>query len=209
MIHAAGVLDDAVLGSLKPERVDAVLRANVDAACNLHELTRDVHLSAFVMFSSMAGLVGSAGQANYSAADAFLDALAAHRRAPQLPAISLGWGLWEQASGMTGHLQAADLARLGRDGILAMTAHNALALFDTALALNEPFTLPARIDRAALRVKSTSGTLPPMFNELITGPSRRQVGDSLAAASSRSALAQRLNGLPTDEQHAMLLDLVR
>ena len=209
VIHTAGVIDDAVLTSLTPDRVDAVLRAKVDAAWNLHELTRDLDLSAFVMFSSMAGLVGASGQANYSAANAYLDALAAHRRAHGLPAMSLGWGLWEQASGMTGHLQNVDLARLNRDGILALTVEDALALFDEALTVDEPFLVPARIDRVALRTKSTAGTLPPMFNDLIAGPSRRQVGDSLAAAQSRSALAQRLSGLPTDEQHDLLLDLVR
>ncbi|MET0451568.1 MAG: type I polyketide synthase [Mycobacterium sp.] len=209
VIHTAGVIDDAVLTSLTPDRVDSVLRAKVDAAWNLHELTRDLDLSAFVMFSSMAGLVGASGQANYSAANAYLDALAAHRRAHGLPAMSLGWGLWEQASGMTGHLQNVDIARLNRDGILALSVDDALALFDAALTVDEAFLVPARIDRAALRTKSTAGTLPPMFVELISGPARRQVGDSLAAAQSRSALAQRLSGLPTDEQHDLLLDLVR
>ena len=209
VIHTAGVIDDAVVTSLTPERVDAVLRAKVDAAWNLHELTRDHDLSAFVMFSSMAGLVGASGQANYSAANAYLDALAAHRRANGLPAMSLGWGLWEQASGMTGHLQDVDLARLNRDGILALALDDALALFDEALIVDEPFLVPARIDRVALRTKSSAGTLPPMFVELISGPARRQVGDSLAAAQSRSALSQRLSGLPTDEQFDLLLDLVR
>jgi polyketide synthase 12 len=161
------------------------------------------------MFSSMAGLVGASGQANYSAANAYLDALAAHRRANGLPAMSLGWGLWEQASGMTGHLQDVDLARLHRDGILALAVDDALALFDEALTVDEPFLVPARIDRVALRTKSAAGTLPPMFLDLISGPARRQVGDSLAAAQSRSALAQRLSTLPTDEQHDLLLDLVR
>ena len=123
--------------------------------------------------------------------------------------MSLGWGLWEQASGMTGHLQNVDLARLNRDGILALSVDDALSLFDAALAVDEPFLVPARIDRAALRIKSTAGTLPPMFVDLIAGPGRRQVGDSLAAAHSRSALTQRLSGLPVDEQHDVLLDLVR
>ena len=209
VFHAAGVLDDAVLTSLTPDRVDTVLRAKVDAAQNLHELTRDLDLAAFVMFSSMAGIVGASGQANYSAANAYLDALAVHRRAHGLPAMSLGWGLWEQSSGMTGHLEGADLARLNRDGIMAMTVPDALGLFDAALIVDEPFLIPARIDRTALRAKSTAGTLPPMFTDLISGPARRQVGDSLAAAQSRSALSARLATLAPDDQHGLLLDLVR
>jgi polyketide synthase 12 len=209
VIHAAGVLDDAVVTSLTPERVDAVLRAKVDAAWNLHELTRDAGVSAFVMFSSMAGLVGSAGQANYAAANSFLDGLAVHRRAHGLPAISLGWGLWDSASNMTGALATVDFARFGRDGIVAMSSAEALQLLDTAMVVDEPFLLPARIDTTALRAKYDAGTLPPMFVDLINARARRQVDDSLAAAKSKSALLQRLEGLPEDEQHAVLLDLVR
>ena len=207
VIHAAGVLDDAMVTSLTPERVDAVLRAKVDAAWNLHELTRDLDLSAFVMFSSMAGLVGSSGQGNYGAANSFLDALAAHRRAHGLPAISLAWGLWDQASAMTGGLDAADRARLGRDGILALSSAEAMELFDTALIVNEPVLAPARIDLGALRAHAVA--VPPMFTDLINAPTRRRVDDSLAAAKSKSALAHRLHGLPEAEQHAVLLDLVR
>ena len=209
VIHAAGVLDDAVVTSLTPERVDAVLRAKVDAAWNLHELIRDANVSAFVMFSSMAGLVGSSGQANYAAANSFLDALAVHRRAHGLPAISLGWGLWDQASNMTGGLESVDFARFARDGIVAMSAVEAMQLLDTAMVVDEPFLLPARIDTTALRAKYDAGTLPPMFVDLINARARRQVDDSLAAAKSKSALLQRLEGLPEDEQHAVLLDLVR
>jgi NADPH:quinone reductase-like Zn-dependent oxidoreductase/acyl carrier protein len=207
VIHAAGVLDDAIVTSLTPERVDAVLRAKVDAAWNLHELTRDLDLSAFVMFSSMAGLVGSSGQGNYAAANSFLDGLAAHRRVHGLPAISLAWGLWDQASAMTGGLDAADLARLGRDGILALSSAEAMELFDTALIVDEPFIAPARIDLTALRAHAAA--VPPMFTDLIKAPARRRVDDSLAAAKSKSALAHRLHGLPEPEQHAVLLDLVR
>ncbi len=209
VIHAAGVLDDAVVTSLSPERMGAVLRSKVDAAWNLHELTRDLDVLAFVMFSSIAGLAGASGQANYAAGNSFLDGLAAHRRAHGLPAISLGWGLWDQASAMTGGLGAADLARFGRDGIVAMSSDQALELMDTALIVDEPFMLPAHIDLAALRVKFDAGTLPPMFVDLINAPTRRQVDDSLAAAKSKSALLQRLEGLPEDEQQAILLDLVR
>src|SRR6185312_15143509 len=158
VIHAAGALDDAVVTSLTAERMDVALRAKVDAAWNLHELTRDLDVSAFVMFSSIAGLAGAAGQANYAAGNSFLDGLAAHRRAHGLPAISLGWGLWDQASVMTGGLGAADRARFGRDGIVAMSSEQALELMDTALIVDEPFILPAQIDLAALRVKFDAGT---------------------------------------------------
>jgi polyketide synthase 12 len=209
VFHAAGVLDDAVVTSLTPERLDAVLRAKVDAAWNLHELTRDTSVSAFVMFSSMAGLVGSSGQANYAAANSFLDGLAVQRRTQGLPAVSLGWGLWDQTSSMTGALEAVDFARFARDGIVAMSSTEALQLLDTAMAIDQPFLLPARIDTAALRVKFDGGTLPPMFVDLINAPARRQVDDSLAAAQSKSALLQRLDGLAEDEQQAVLLDLVR
>ncbi len=173
----------------------------------LHELTRDLHLSAFVMFSSMAGVVGSSGQGNYSAANSFLDALAVHRRAHGLPAISLGWGLWDQASDMTGGLDTAGRARLARTGVKALSSAEALQLFDTAMIVDEPFLLPAHIDLAALR--ANAAVVPPMFADLITTSTRRQVDDSLAATKSKSALAHRLHGLSEEEQHAVLLDLVR
>ncbi|MDT5230822.1 MAG: mycoketide-CoA synthase, partial [Mycobacterium sp.] len=207
VIHAAGVLDDAVVTSLTPERVDAVLRSKVDAAWNLHELTREVPISAFVMFSSMAGLVGSSGQANYAAANSFLDGLAVHRRAQGLPAISLGWGLWDQASEMTDGLDAAGRARLARTGVKALSSADALQLFDTAMVIDEPFLLPAHIDITALR--ANGAVVPPMFVDLVNAPTRRRVDDSLAASKSKSALAQRIHGLPEDQQHAVLLDLVR
>ncbi len=209
VFHAAGVLDDAVVTSLTAARVDAVLRAKVDAAWHLHELTRELNVSAFVLFSSMAGLVGSSGQANYAAANSFLDALAAHRRAHGLPAISLGWGLWDQTSDMTGSLDNVDFARFARDGIVAMPSSEALQLMDTAMVVDEPFVLSAHIDFTALRAKFDRGTLPPMFVDLINAPARRQVDESLAAAKSKSALLQRLEGLPEDAQHTVLLDLVR
>lgn len=209
VIHAAGMLDDAVISSLTPERMDAVLRAKVDAAWNLNELTRNLDVSAFVMFSSMAGLVGSSGQGNYAATNSFLDGLAVHRRVQGLPAMSLGWDLWDPANAMTGELGVADRARFGRDGIVAMSSDQELELMDTALIVDQPFLLSAYIDFAALRAKFDGGTLAPMFVDLISVPNRRQVNDSLATMKSKSALAKQLHRLPEDEQHAVLVDLVR
>ncbi len=133
--------------------------------------------------------------------------MAVNCRAHGLPAISLGWGLWDQASAMTGGLDAADLARLGREGVLALSTAEALELFDTAMIVDEPFLAPARIDLTALRAHAVA--VPPMFSDLASAPTRRQVDDSVAAAKSKSALAHRLHGLPEAEQHAVLLGLVR
>ncbi len=208
VIHAAGVLDDAVITSLTPDRVDTVLRAKVDAAWNLHELTRDLGLSMFVLCSSIAGTVGAAGQGNYAAANAFLDGLAAHRQAAELPGVSLAWGLWARSSAMTAHLSGRDLARLNRDGVAAMNAGQALELFDAALAVDHPVVVAARLDRAALDARALSGELPALFSGLARHPRRRLVEDVVDATQSRSALAQRLHALAPDDQRSLLLEMV-
>jgi len=205
VIHAAGVLDDAVLGSLTPERLATVLRAKVDAAWNLHEATRDLDLSMFVLCSSIAATMGSPGQGNYAAANAFLDGFAAYRRAMGLPGTSLVWGLWEQSSGMTAHLSDRDLARIGSSGLVPMTPEQALKLFDDALTIDHPVTVAARLDRAALNTKARNGNLPALFSGLIRSPRRR---DPVSPTGSTSALTQRLTGLARDEQHALLAETV-
>ncbi|MEU4770407.1 type I polyketide synthase, partial [Actinosynnema sp. NPDC023794] len=187
VVHAAGVLDDAVVTSLTPERLHDVLRPKVDAAWHLHELTRDLDLSAFVLFSSAAGVLGGAGQGNYAAANAFLDALASHRQVLGLPAVSLAWGQWEQASGLTGHLTEADQRRLERSGIVPMSTEHALALFDSALADGAPAVVPARLD--------------------LTAPSLRGL-TRRARRIADTDLARRLASLSEAEQHTVVLDLV-
>jgi polyketide synthase 1/15 len=208
VIHAAGVLDDAVITSLTPDRVATVLRAKVDAAWNLHELTRDLDLSMFVLCSSIAATVGAPGQGNYAAANAFLDGLATHRQAAGLPGISLAWGLWEQPSAMTAHLSGRDLARMSRSGLTAMSPGHALELFDTALAINHPVAVATRLDRSALDAQAINGGLPALFSRLARRPTRRLIDDTVDAAQSISALAQRLRGLSSDGQHDLLLAMV-
>jgi polyketide synthase 1/15 len=208
VIHAAGVIDDAVITSLTPDRVDTVLRAKVDAAWNLHELTRDLDLSMFVLCSSIAATVGAPGQGNYAAANAFLDGLATHRRAVGLPGVSLAWGLWEQASAMTAHLSGRDLARISRSGLAAVNPEQALELFDAALAIDHPVAVATRLDRAALDARAVSGGLPALFSGLARRPRRRLIDDTVDAAQSMSVLAQRLHGLAPDRQHDLLVGMV-
>jgi polyketide synthase 1/15 len=208
VIHAAGVLDDAVVTSLTPDRIDTVLRAKVDAAWNLHELTRDLPLSMFALCSSIAGTVGAAGQGNYAAANAFLDGLAAHRRAAGLPGVSLVWGLWEQSSAMTAHLSGRDMARLNRDGVVAMSAAQALEMFDTALVLSRPVVVTARFDRAALDARAMGGDLPALFTGLARRQRRRPAEEVVDATESRLALTERLRALDPDDQHRLLVETV-
>ena len=208
VIHAAGVLDDTVITSMTPDRIDTVLRAKVDAAWNLHEATRNLDLSMFALCSSIAATVGSPGQGNYSAANAFLDGLAAHRQAAGLAGISLAWGMWEQPGGMTAHLSSRDLARMSRSGLAPMNPEQALELLDAALVIDHPVMVATRLDRAALDTLAQSGGLPPLFSGLARRRRRRQIEDTGDAAQSKSALAQRLHGLAADEQHDLLVGLV-
>ncbi|MEV0912669.1 type I polyketide synthase, partial [Streptomyces hokutonensis] len=160
VVHAAGGLDDGTIGSLTPERFDSVLRPKADAAWYLHELTRDLDLAAFVLFSSIAATIGTGGQANYATANGFVDGLAHRRRAVGLPATSLAWGLWAESSGMTGHLDAADLARMSRGGVSSMSSELGLGLFDAALAVGAAVSVPARLDLVGLRGQAVAGLLP-------------------------------------------------
>ncbi|MFB6894095.1 SDR family NAD(P)-dependent oxidoreductase, partial [Kitasatospora sp. NPDC056327] len=206
VFHTAGVLDDAVITGLTPGQVDTVLRPKVDAAWHLHDLTAELApgLRHFVLFSSVTGLTGNAGQGNYAAANTFLDALAHHRRARGLPALSLAWGLWEQASGMTAAMTDADRARMGRGGIVPLPSGEGLALLDAALAADRTLAVPVRIDLPALR-RAAAGL--PLFRSLVRVPARR----ALAAGGGPDAgsWSQRIGALSAEEREHAVLDLVR
>ena len=206
VVHTAGVLDDGVFGLLTPERLDAVLSPKVDAAVNLHELTKGRELSAFVLFSSAAGVLGAPGQANYAAANSFLDALAGHRRSLGLPAVSLAWGRWADASEMTGGLDQADLRRMSSGGIDALTSAEGLALFDAGTVSAESLLIPVRLNTAALHARAAEGMLPPVMRDLVRARVRRSAAGGKAMAEG---LGRRLAGLSDPERQQLLLTVVR
>ncbi|MFJ9822050.1 SDR family NAD(P)-dependent oxidoreductase, partial [Streptomyces sp. NPDC101151] len=202
VVHLAGVLDDGLVTDQTPERLDAVLRPKADAAWHLHELTRDLGLAAFVLFSSAAGTVDGSGQSGYAAANAFLDALAVHRRHHGLPAHSLAWGFWEQRTGLTAHLTDADVDRMARAGVRSLSTEEGLRLLDAALAADEPLLVPVGLDLAVLR---RAGDVPAVLRGLVPPRTRRTAA---SRAGSRS-LADRLAALGPAERDAALEDLVR
>ncbi|AXK35635.1 SDR family NAD(P)-dependent oxidoreductase [Streptomyces armeniacus] len=193
VFHTAGVLDDTTLTNLTPERLHPVLRPKIDAAWHLHTLTQDKNLTAFVLYSSIAGTLGNPGQANYAAANTFLDALAHHRHTQHQPATSLAWGLWTDSAMAEG---------ITRTGITPLTTPQGLALLDTALATDHPTLTLAQLDTTTLRAQAAAGPLPSPLRGLIRGTVRE-------AAATTAPLAQRLAGRSEAEQYEIALDVVR
>ncbi|WP_157762853.1 type I polyketide synthase, partial [Nocardia yamanashiensis] len=206
VVHAAGVLDDGVLESLDAVRLRNVLEPKVDGGWNLHVATAELDLSLFVVFSSIAGVLGTAGQANYAAGNRFLDGLISYRRARGLPGMSLAWGLWGQGTGLTGRLDSRDVVRMNRDGLAAMTTEQGLALWDAALATGEPLAVPARLDRNALRERAEQSRLPALLSGLVrTG--RRAAANTAPAIGD--ALRDRMADLDADRRYDVMLGVVR
>ncbi|MBO2456928.1 type I polyketide synthase [Actinomadura violacea] len=202
VVHTAGVLDDATVGSLTPERMRAVMRPKVEGAWNLHQVTKDLRM--FVLFSSVAGLWGGPGQGNYAAANSFLDALAARRRAQGLAAVSLAWGPWESAAGMAGQLTQADWERIGRQGLRPLTDPEGLALLDAATSAPQPLQVPVRLDLAAMR--GYGGGVPPLLSGLTRHGARRRAAQ--ADAASGGGFVAQLAALPASDRDQAVRTLV-
>jgi NAD(P)-dependent dehydrogenase (short-subunit alcohol dehydrogenase family) len=199
VVHAAGVLEDGLIESLTTEHIDLVMAPKVNGAWHLHELTEHAGLSEFILFSSAAATVGTPGQGNYAAANGFLDALAAHRRARGLPCRSLAWGMWDEASEMTGGLSEGDRRRIDRIGIASLTRRQGLELFDLARGIDQPLLLPMRLDMTALRAEAKIGVLPALMRSLVR----------LQARGTGGSLAKRLAAAPESERYAVVLALVK
>ncbi|WP_306332217.1 beta-ketoacyl reductase, partial [Streptomyces sp. KL109B] len=204
VVHAAGTLDDGLIAGMPPEKIDAVLTPKLDAAWNLHDVTKDLGLSAFVVFSSIMGTIGNAGQANYAAANVFLDALAQYRHATGLPATSLAWGFWSERSELTRGLNDADIARMARTGLKPLPSDEGVALFDAALTRGEATAAPVALDLDQLRAQAAGATLPEVLRGLVRA--RRAATTATATAST---LADRLAGRTVEDVDHELLDLVR
>ena len=198
VVHAAGVRDNGLIGTLTGDRLDVVLRPAADGARHLHELAGDVPL--FVLFSATAGVLGGPGQANHAAASAVLDALARQRRAGGQHAVSVAWGLWDLDGGLNAGLTDQDRRRYARDGLRPIAPEDGLLLFDRALATADPAVVAVRLDPAGLRAAET---VPPLLRTLLPAGSRRAV-----RSAPVRALADRLRDLAPEERSRQVLDLV-
>ncbi|WP_269859621.1 type I polyketide synthase, partial [Streptomyces sp. RPT161] len=205
VLHTAGVLDDGVLDALTPERFQTVLRAKAVSALNLHELTREHDLSAFVLFSSISGTLGSTGQANYAAANAYLDALAEQRRADGLPATSIAWGAWAAGMAVDGEIEQ----RMRRGGVPPMAPELAIRALRQAVELGEPTLTVSDFDWERLAPGFVAVRPSPLIGELPEVRRALASADAEAPVASGSSLAERLAGLSGTEQDRVLLDLVR
>ncbi len=203
VVHAAGALDNGMIASLTPESIDVVLRPKVDGAWHLHELTEGLDLSAFVLYSSAVGVLGNPGASNYAAANTFLDALAAHRRARGLSGTSIAWGLWEQSAELSGAIDASQLGRLDLMGFKALTTEEGLQLLDLACESADPLRVALRVDFAALRQQARDGMMLPILGDLAQASVRR-VSDG-----SGGVLAALLDAAPAEEHSAIVLAFLR
>jgi NAD(P)-dependent dehydrogenase (short-subunit alcohol dehydrogenase family)/acyl carrier protein len=203
VIHTAVVTDDGVLESLTPASFDTVLGPKVDGAWHLHELTADLELSAFVLYSSAGGVLGSPGAANYGAANAFLDALAAHRRAAGLSGTSIAWGLWEEPTHLHVTTTAAQANRLQRMGVRALSSEEGLRLLDLTCAASDPFAIALRLDFGVLREHAREGIVLPLMRDLVQSSVRRVSG------GAGGALVARLARTPEGEREGLVLAFLR
>ncbi|MFJ2868911.1 SDR family NAD(P)-dependent oxidoreductase, partial [Kitasatospora sp. NPDC087314] len=201
VIHCAGTIDDAILARQTPGHLRRVFGPKATAAWHLHELTRDRDVTAFVLFSSAAATLGSPGQANYAAANAYLDALAHHRTTTGLPTTSLAWGPW--TAGMAATVGEADRRRLSGTGLAPIDEATGRALFDASAAAGGPVLFPMPVNRAALRRRAADAALPPVLRDLVPAPAR-----ATTASASTRPLADILRDLPPNEQRDRIAQLV-
>ncbi|MBL8197234.1 MAG: SDR family NAD(P)-dependent oxidoreductase, partial [Blastocatellia bacterium] len=203
VIHCSGVLDDGVVLEQNEERLAKVMSSKIDGAWNLHLLTKEKNLDFFVVFSSIAGVIGTLGQSNYAAANTFLDALAAYRQQQGLPGQSLAWGLWNQMGvGVTSQLTNADLARMKRQGIVGLSPSEGLELLDKAISKSVSLLVPASLSL------TNRQDIPALLRELVKQKSKKEVS-SKEATKETSELKKRLARLSEKERFSSVVSIVQ
>ncbi|MFJ2114185.1 SDR family NAD(P)-dependent oxidoreductase, partial [Streptomyces sp. NPDC087850] len=208
VFHTAGILDNSPITELTPGRIDALFAPKADAAVHLHELTIHQELSAFVLFSSGAGIWGSAGQAGYAAANAFLDALAEHRRAQGLTATAIAWGAWD-ADGMAADPEVA--GRLRRRGVTAMPPGRGIEALRRALDLDDTTVTVADIDWTRFAQTFTVTRPSPLLDELaeVRRALAPEAADRAVPGADGEEFRRTLAVLSAAERYDRLLELVR
>ncbi|MFJ2264539.1 SDR family NAD(P)-dependent oxidoreductase [Streptomyces sp. NPDC087844] len=207
VVHAAGVLDNALLPSQTPDRLARVWDVKAGAAAALHAATAGTRLGMFVLCSSFASTLGTPGQANYAAANAYCDALAARRRAAGQPGLSMAWGLWAESSGLTGGLTEADLARIDRYGIKANGTDEGLAMLDVALCHGAPAPLALALDVRTLAAQPPSAVPAPL--RALAAAASRPGRTTASAAAPPDDWTARLAVQSPQERYRTVLNLVR
>jgi NADP-dependent 3-hydroxy acid dehydrogenase YdfG/acyl carrier protein len=200
IIHAAGVLDDGLLSQQTWERFQAVMPPKVAGAWHLHCLTQDIPLDFLVCFSSIAALVGSPGQGNYAAANAFLDALAHYRQQLGLPGLSLNWGPWSQA-GMAAGLKISTQERLAARGMKLIEPETGLQLFGQLFGQNQPQIAVLPVNWVKFQQKLPPGVKMP----LLAAWDKPET----SATVSQSPILEQLKTIATNEQLTVLTQYVR
>ncbi|UNI18430.1 putative PKS/NRPS-like protein biosynthetic cluster [Purpureocillium takamizusanense] len=201
VVHAAGVVDSGVLSTLTPEQFATTFAPKISGAWHLHELTRKMDMDLFMMFSSVSGVVGMPGLANYAAANTFLDALASMRRAQHLPASSVAYGTW-QGEGMITTLAGNTRTHLARFGLRPLAPDVGLELLDQAVRSGRALTVAAALDFEQLRgYYEDCGSIPPLLSLVLGRRSTR--------AHQHHDLREALKNANPEQHASIVLSMVR
>jgi acyl transferase domain-containing protein/thioesterase domain-containing protein/acyl carrier protein len=203
VVHAAGVLADGILSEMTLEQLDSAMRPKVLGAWNLHSATVNEPLDFFVMFSSVASVLGSPGQANYAAGNAYLDALAHARRAQGLAAIAINWGPWA-GSGMAVAANRADAVQ--SRGMRLMEPESALALLGKLMRSHAPQVLAANVAWDDL-LRLYGSRRPALLDQIAAELS--QAGGHNAASRVDHSFREQLLAADDATRRALLCDYIR
>ncbi|MCV9879626.1 type I polyketide synthase [Brenneria izbisi] len=199
VIHTAGNVDTATLKTMSAEQIDNVLQSKAISAWHLHQITQHHDLAAFVLYSSAVSILPQKGQGNYAAANAFLNALAHHRRHQGLPATAMAWGMWAERSEMGEQLGDGEIKNIIATGQIPLSRPQGLAFLDAVVGTNmvnhPPLLIPARLNLEALREQ---GDIPLLA----------EVRPRRAASRGSLSSSRQIADMPEKERLPYLLNVI-